>query len=255
MREHLVPGSRLYRLAPRPLRRAFVKWSVPPGIRRSFPIPNSVEREIADVNECLNTLPGGWCPVAKQHVLAHLVVANACQRAVEIGVFQGGSLFPMAAAMRITGGLVIGIDPYSSEAAEERDNREAVESLIGANWHRSIHWDELHSNVAQELGRRNLNSHARLVRMRSSDAAHEIQPGIDLLHIDGNHDFAAVADDLLAYLPKVRPGGFLVLDDTNWDTVWRHADALAQRLPIWYQAVQQPGSRPSWIVFRQVQLS
>jgi predicted O-methyltransferase YrrM len=224
---------------------------VPQDIRRAFPIPDEVAGEISDFNECLNTLAGGWCPVAKQHVLAHLIIANRCQRAVEIGVFQGGSLFPMAAAMRITGGTVIGIDPYSSAAAEEHDNRQNVDALVGSDWHTTIRWDELYSKVSNELKRRNLTPHAQLMRMRSSQAAELIESGFDLLHVDGNHDFDAVAEDIRDYLPKLRPGGFLVLDDTNWDTVWQHAEMLKTRLPIVYQANAPQSSRPSWMVFRQ----
>lgn len=190
--------------------------------------------------------------MAKQHVLAHLVITSACRTAVEIGVFQGGSLFPLAAAMRMTHGVVIGIDPYSSAAAEEHDNREKVEDLIGSDWHRTIQWDDLYAKVTRELARRDLSRHARIVRMPSSDASPAIEPGFDLLHIDGNHDFDAVAEDLSAYLPKLRRDGFLILDDTDWDTVWEHAEILSQRLPIVYQGPGLRSSRPSWIAFRQV---
>ncbi len=39
---------------------------------------------------------------------------------------------------------------------------------------------------------------------------------IALLHIDGNHDFDAVADDLNAWTPLVAPGGWIVVDDYLW---------------------------------------
>ena len=153
--------------------------------------------------------------------------------------------------MRITQGVVIGIDPYSSAAAEEHDNRENVQALIGPDWHSTIQWDDLYSKVTGELDRRGLSRHARVIRMKSADAAAGIEPGFDLLHVDGNHDFDAVGDDIAAYLPKLRREGFLILDDTDWDTVWRHAETLRQRLPIVYQAAKPRASRPSWIVFRQ----
>jgi predicted O-methyltransferase YrrM len=251
MRAHLAPGSRLYRIVPPSLQRAFDKWAVPPDIRRVFPVPDAVAHEIADVNQHLNTLPGGWCPLVKQHILAHLVIANQGRRAVEIGVFQGGSLFPLAAAMRVTGGLVTGIDPYSSAAAEQHDNRERVDVLIGSDSHLRVPWDDLYSRVLRELELRGLNGHARVLRMRSADAAHAVASGLDLLHVDGNHDYDAVAEDLTNYLPKLRPGGLLVLDDTDWDTVWRHVEILRERFPIVYQHADAGAVRPNWIVFRR----
>lgn len=38
---------------------------------------------------------------------------------------------------------------------------------------------------------------------------------VDLLFIDGDHEFAGVESDFLIYSRLVRPGGFLVFDDAN----------------------------------------
>lgn len=39
---------------------------------------------------------------------------------------------------------------------------------------------------------------------------------IALLHIDGNHDGSAAAEDVLLWSPHVAPGGWIVIDDYNW---------------------------------------
>jgi hypothetical protein len=40
---------------------------------------------------------------------------------------------------------------------------------------------------------------------------------ISLLHIDGNHDYDHVKQDAEMWIPHVRPGGWIILDDYEWD--------------------------------------
>lgn len=57
----------------------------------------------------------------------------------------------------------------------------------------------------------------RLHRNTSTQAAPTFADGyFDWVYIDGDHSTAAVVDDLNAWLPKVRRGGFLVGDDYTW---------------------------------------
>ena len=56
---------------------------------------------------------------------------------------------------------------------------------------------------------------------------------ISLLHIDGNHAYESVAADAEAWVPKVKPGGWIVFDDYVWafgDGPRRVGDAWLQRL-------------------------
>lgn len=39
---------------------------------------------------------------------------------------------------------------------------------------------------------------------------------ISVLHLDGNHDEAAVAEDFSLWSPHVLPGGWIIFDDYNW---------------------------------------
>ncbi|MGI9648423.1 MAG: class I SAM-dependent methyltransferase, partial [Acidimicrobiia bacterium] len=47
----------------------------------------------------------------------------------------------------------------------------------------------------------------------SQDAAPAVPERIGLLIVDGDHEHESVATDLALYAPKVRPGGFIFLDD------------------------------------------
>jgi predicted O-methyltransferase YrrM len=236
--------------APRAARTLVARIRLPRAVQDRWPVPATVARQIAAFNATCNRLPGGWCPVDKQFLLAHLIAANRLSSAVEIGVFQGGSLLPMAAAMATTGGIATGIDPYSSDCAVEHDNAERVTAVLGNEWHHRVDWDGLWARVNQAVADAGLTSHARLIRKPSSAAVHDVADGIDLLHIDGNHDADAVAADIAAYVPKVRPGGFVVVDDTAWDTIHPQYEALKRSRTVVYEAWTAGDPRPSWGVLQ-----
>lgn len=40
---------------------------------------------------------------------------------------------------------------------------------------------------------------------------------IGLLHIDGNHEYDHVSQDAQTWIPHVKPGGWIILDDYEWD--------------------------------------
>jgi predicted O-methyltransferase YrrM len=84
-----------------------------------------------------------------------------------------------------------------------------------------------------ELG---LGAHCEVLRMTSEEAASRIPDGsVGLVHVDGNHDRAAVEADVERYLPKLHPGGFLALDDASWASVRPVLEDLRGRLePVFH---------------------
>jgi hypothetical protein len=50
-----------------------------------------------------------------------------------------------------------------------------------------------------------------------------------MLHVDGNHDTKHVLEDVDLYLPLVRNGGFVVIDDIDWDSVKPVFDQLKEK--------------------------
>ena len=69
------------------------------------------------------------------------------------------------------------------------------------------------------LERHYLTASSKIRELPSADAADLIEPGIGLLHIDGNHDYLKLQRDIEQYVPKLKPGGYLVLDDIGWPTI------------------------------------
>jgi len=192
-------------------------------------LPESLRAEMADMLARIPLDSGGGATLLKVLMLGDLIVERPVARAVEIGVYRGRLLLPLALVMRWRGeGEILGIDPYSAVAAEQHDEHEVGIDL--RSWPSTIDWEELHDGVHGAIVSSGLEPFARLVRARSEDVAGTFEPGsIDLLHVDGNHDAAAVAADAELYLPLVCTGGYVVLDDPSWASVRPVFDDLCAR--------------------------
>jgi SAM-dependent methyltransferase len=60
----------------------------------------------------------------------------------------------------------------------------------------------------------------RIYHMTSVEAAHRFKlPRFDFVFLDGSHEVKDVADDIEAWLPKVKPGGVLAGDDWKFPGV------------------------------------
>jgi hypothetical protein len=104
------------------------------------------------------------------------------------------------------------------------------------------HWlGEEHSGfygeeVFEDVRRHNddyYKSFSYLLRTSFDDAVHQFtEETIDLLHLDGLHTYEAVCHDFRTWLPKVKPGGIVLLHDiaVRHDDfgVWRLWDELAE---------------------------
>ncbi len=181
------------------------------------------------IHELLGEVPidfGGGCSEAKAGRIAELIIGSGATIAVDIGVYRGRSFLPMGAAFQWLGsGIAYGIDPYSATAARQTDDHEVGDVLVG--WADEQDWDAIRAHVQALIDDRSLSRFAQLIRETSEVAASRFPPGsLDLIHIDGNHDRAAVELDYELYRPRVRPGGFIVLDDISWASVQSVYDDL-----------------------------
>ena len=152
----------------------------------------------------------GWCSKQKARAMASLIIGTRPKVTVEIGVWFGRSLIPMAMAhQHILHGQVVGIDPWKATASVEGQVNEA-----DANWWNNQQNHELAYNTftarVKELG---LTDYVVIHRHPSNDV---LPPAdIGLLSVDGNHGEQAVMD-IERYAPFVAVGGFLVADDIEW---------------------------------------
>jgi predicted O-methyltransferase YrrM len=160
----------------------------------------------------VSTLPG-WCTEQKARRLAQLVVEGKPQTCVELGVFGGRSLVPIGLALQYNGkGHVTGVDPYTNAAALEGTN-DAANNL----WWLRVQLEEIHEAALVGVASAGLRGMVEIVKAKSLDVVGRYEDGsIDLLHQDSNHSEEVSVAEVRAWLPKVRPGGWWVFDDSDW---------------------------------------
>jgi hypothetical protein len=166
----------------------------------------------------------GQCDLLKLEALAAIFRQTPLGDIVEIGSLWGRSALALTfLAKHYQLGNVLCVDPWSNE--EILQGIPEVDAVFGSSPLEEI-FDAFCVNLAPFAGRVNY------IRARSEEAAARYQRRnvvgteefgrttylgqIALLHIDGNHALEAVQRDISTWMPFVRPGGWIVLDDYVW---------------------------------------
>jgi predicted O-methyltransferase YrrM len=162
----------------------------------------------------------GWCTLHKAWKLHELAMDSQCNLAVEIGIYGGKSLLPVAAAFAKKGaGRIFGVEPW--------ENAVAIETATSAE---NDEWWARHDLIAIKRGflkrvvELELEAYVRLLEIPSDAAIMVFQSArfngkVDLIHIDGAHSLEESVFDCAYWLRILRSGGHIVLDDINWATV------------------------------------
>ncbi|HZS82280.1 MAG TPA: class I SAM-dependent methyltransferase [Stellaceae bacterium] len=162
---------------------------------------------------------------------------------VEIGSLVGRTAFVLAhLARRLAIGPVLAIDPWDAGAALQKDAAAFLKDSQDS-WDFELCFQDFVTNLIPVAG-----NGFGFLRMPATEAYRRYAAAgrvespwfgpvdysgrISVLHIDGNHDFAAVSADCALWVPHIVPGGWLILDDYVWahgDGPQRVGDALLAR--------------------------
>lgn len=171
----------------------------------------------------------GWAPVNKMLDMSSLVLYTRPKLVVELGVFGGKSLFPMAYAIRSNGiGRIVAVDPYTNE-----DAIAGVLLTDHQEWWKSVNLYEIKCRVFKDAEKYEIDTVIEWVIETSLKASSRFNLNtIDILHIDANHSEEFALSDVKTYLPLVTQNGYIWLDDTDWPSVQSAIDYISDKCTL-----------------------
>lgn len=169
----------------------------------------------------------GWCSHQKAVHIAELIYENNPDNLVEIGVFGGRVSIAMGMACQHLGkGKVTGIDPWSKQASCEGGINEANDE-----WWGDLDHDRVRQTCLSATKTLGVEDIVKYLHMHDVEALPHFQDGeIDFIHIDSNHSEPASCRTVKDWVPKVKYGGIVVFDDTDWPSQAKAIELLSERL-------------------------
>lgn len=172
----------------------------------------------------------GWCSKEKTVFLMDTLVQLDKPVCLEIGVFAGKSMIPILRTLQyLQGGNYIGIDSWNSDAA--------VEGFLVTDpnyvWWKGLDYDNLHTCAKGILQQNDMANICKLIHQRSDEVYLNFEDNtFDFIHLDGNHNQQNAFDDAKNFLPKLKNGGLILLNDPNWFSMAKALVFLLERCDI-----------------------
>lgn len=152
---------------------------------------------------------------------------------IEVGTYLGRSICSLGEVISLSGKSIhiIGVDTCRGNGPEginKKDYHGEVVSLYGGTFAGA-----LHKNIV-DCGYEDLIS----LLITKSTTASQFFPNasLDWVHLDARHDYENVQADIQAWLPKIKPGGWLSGDDydeVKWPEVVRAVKDLFPNAKEW----------------------
>ena len=152
---------------------------------------------------------------------------------VEVGTYLGRSLCSLAEVVEQSGKTctVIGIDTCRGSGTEGPQHKNYHAAAVSNG--KGTFAGALHKNIV-DCG------YGDLITLIIADSVQASRlfsnASLEWVHLDGRHDYASVKNDILAWLPKVKAGGWLSGDDydkVKWPEVIEAVDELLPGAKPW----------------------
>lgn len=180
----------------------------------------------------INSLEG-WCSIHKAQQLFRIAIESDSQISIELGVFGGRSLIPIALAHKAkSSGFVLGIDAWNKEASTEGSGafKEGVTAQQNDEWWSKVNYPAIHAGCIAAIDKYALNDYCGTVRMRTLSVGTLLKDNsIDLLHQDSNHSEEISCAEVELYFSKMKEGSYWVSDDTDWTTTQKSQELLMDK--------------------------
>jgi hypothetical protein len=188
--------------------------------------PSMSAIELAALFRHADVIPG-MCDHEKFCVLCEIARYSPTGDIVEIGSWWGKSAFILARLARCYAiGNLLCVDPWSNAHLVQSDEKGMVDRVSA-----QVDAEEALAVFEMNLLPYNAN-HVNYLRMPSTDGAQHYRARRDvttasfgttrydghiaILHIDGNHSYAAAKADIAAWGGFVVAGGWIIVDDYIW---------------------------------------
>ncbi|MGC4006335.1 MAG: class I SAM-dependent methyltransferase [Pirellulales bacterium] len=187
---------------------------IDPAILRIAPrLPRKVLEEALAANMDLASY--GWCTPKKAAALAQSIYDIRPNLVVEIGIFGGRSLLPIAVSMKYLGqGVVYGIEPWSNSVAVE-----VPTNPTNDEWWSTVDLNAVKRACFEHLLKYDVIGQAKILECRSTEAFMFLNGKIDMIHVDGNHSAEQALDDVKIAYNAVMSRGHIWMDDIRWESV------------------------------------
>ena len=175
-----------------------------------------------------NLIPG-QSDNTKLFALTQIIRQVAPGDVIEIGTLYGKSAFALAWLAKFHQiGTVIAVDPWElAPASDQGDHAELINAaVVDLNWQQAFlgfsaslaMFDNV--NYLREPSEQAAETYRRATTagyLCSAEFGHTpVRGRIAILHIDGNHKYESVRQDMEKWLPFVQDGGWVLLDDYVW---------------------------------------
>ncbi|OUS29681.1 hypothetical protein A9Q99_08365 [Gammaproteobacteria bacterium 45_16_T64] len=175
----------------------------------------------------------GQCDANKLVALAHIARVLPKGDLVEIGSLSGRSAFAIGwLAGKYQIGNIISIDPWENAKTEDQGEQAAIlnrelESDTDVIDFEKVFWGYIgtisllnNAGYIRDISSKAIDAYNRATEKEEIECPElgtvAISGKVSMLHIDGNHRYDHVCQDIESWEPKVISGGWVLLDDYVW---------------------------------------
>lgn len=182
---------------------------------------NSLYNICKNIDQELSRHIGGDSQLQKNFVLSYLANNQVLKSYIDVGVYDGRNLFPVAYSIYKNCGKSFGIIP-SDYNVHERKSNNIIEPGNNNNCTKEPDHYKLFRDLLAYKEECNFRKSISFIRKPFNHAFREItENGIppDIIHINGRLDEQVIKQVYESYLPLIREGGFIVFDSINENNV------------------------------------
>lgn len=174
--------------------------------------PVAISTLYDDIRKYVLAIPDGWCTPNKAQRLAGDVLGMQADISVDLGAYSGRATIGLAFAHRkIDKGVCFAVDAWSNPVAAEHYTG------TSKDWWSKLDFARIYANFTKLIADHHLEKYVKVLRMDAARAADVFEDeAVSVLSFDADHSEVSSVRDILAWMPKIKAGGFIYFDDVDW---------------------------------------